>query len=211
METFSALLGLCEGNLPVTGEFPSQRLMGRSFDVFVDLRLNKQLSKQSIRWWFETPSHSLWRHDAMEIKQDKSEGFDSCDWPSNLTQNGFKSSIFQPAWPWNFDGWPHKIIGHLFCTISSFVHHFKSISEFKQELQFGSKLRIFVPCDLEIWRMTLKNNMTPLPCHFKLCVSFRSDWWIQTGVTDRKRPIWVKIDNFARRTTLQFDYDLEKQ
>ena len=34
-------------------------------------------------------------------KQGKSEGFDSCDRPSNLTQIGFKSSIFQPVWPWN--------------------------------------------------------------------------------------------------------------
>ena len=30
--------------------------------VFFDLRLNKQLSKQSWSWWFETPSFSLWRH-----------------------------------------------------------------------------------------------------------------------------------------------------
>ena len=34
-------------------------------------------------------------------KQGKSEGFDSCDRPSNLTQIGFKLSIFQPVWPWN--------------------------------------------------------------------------------------------------------------
>ena len=34
------------GNLPVTGEFPTQRPVTRSFDVFFDLRLNKQLSKQ---------------------------------------------------------------------------------------------------------------------------------------------------------------------
>ena len=33
-----------------------------SFDVFFDLRLNKRLSKQSGRWWFETSSRSLWRH-----------------------------------------------------------------------------------------------------------------------------------------------------
>ena len=26
------------------------------------LRLNKRLSKQSWGWWFETPSHPLWRH-----------------------------------------------------------------------------------------------------------------------------------------------------
>ena len=27
-----------------------------------NMRLNKRLSKQSRRWWFETPSNSLWRH-----------------------------------------------------------------------------------------------------------------------------------------------------
>ena len=37
----------------------------------------------------------------MVYHQGKSEGFDSCDWPSNLAQIGFKSSIFQPVWPWN--------------------------------------------------------------------------------------------------------------
>ena len=62
METFSAWLAFCAGNSPVTGEFPSQRPVTRSFDVFFDLRLNKRLSKQSRRWWFETPSRSLWRH-----------------------------------------------------------------------------------------------------------------------------------------------------
>ena len=65
METFSALLAHCEGNSPVTGEFPSQRPMTRSFHVFFDLRLYKRLSKQSIRWWFETPSRPLWRHSYM--------------------------------------------------------------------------------------------------------------------------------------------------
>ena len=43
--TFSELLALCEGNPPITGGFPSQRLVTRSFDVFFDLRLNKRLSK----------------------------------------------------------------------------------------------------------------------------------------------------------------------
>ena len=43
METFSALLDICAGNSPVTGEFPAQRPATRSFDVFFDLRLNKWL------------------------------------------------------------------------------------------------------------------------------------------------------------------------
>ena len=54
--------GLLCGNSPVTGEFPSQRPVTRSFDVFFDLRLNKRLSEQSWGWWFETPWRSLWRH-----------------------------------------------------------------------------------------------------------------------------------------------------
>ena len=62
METFSALLALCAGNSPVTGEFPAQRPVTRSFDVFFDLRLYKRLSKQFRGWWSETPSWSLWRH-----------------------------------------------------------------------------------------------------------------------------------------------------
>ena len=62
METFSALLAICAGNSPTTGEFPTQRPVARSFDVFFDLRLNKRLSKHSWSWWFETPSSPLWRH-----------------------------------------------------------------------------------------------------------------------------------------------------
>ena len=58
--TFSALLVICAGNPPVSGEFPAQ--MTRKFDVFLDLRPNKLLSKQSWDWWFETPSRPLWRH-----------------------------------------------------------------------------------------------------------------------------------------------------
>ena len=61
MEAFSALLAICAGNSPVTGELPTQRPVTRSFDVFFDLRLNKRLSKQSWSWWIETPSRPLWR------------------------------------------------------------------------------------------------------------------------------------------------------
>ena len=68
METFSALLAICAGNSPVSGEFPAQRPATVSFDVFFDLRLNIRLSKQWWGWWFETPSCSLWRHcNALEV------------------------------------------------------------------------------------------------------------------------------------------------
>ena len=62
METFSALLAICAGNSAVPGDFPAQRPVTRSFDVFFDLHLNKWLSKQSWGWWFETLTRPLWRH-----------------------------------------------------------------------------------------------------------------------------------------------------
>ena len=109
-----------------------------------------------------------------------------------------------------FYGWPSKTIGHLFHATSSFVDHFVPIGEFKLELQsrnakLGQIRRFLELCDLEIWQMTLKNNRAPLLCYFKLCAPFRSHWWIQTGVTVRKRPIWVIFDDFLSRVTLKFD------
>ena len=50
---------LC-GEFTGPGEFPTQRPVTWSFDVFFH-RLNKRLSKQPWGWWFETPSWSLWR------------------------------------------------------------------------------------------------------------------------------------------------------
>ena len=48
METFSTLLAICAGDSPVTGEFPAHRPVTRSFDIFIDLRLNKQLHEKTI-------------------------------------------------------------------------------------------------------------------------------------------------------------------
>ena len=100
-----------------------------------------------------------------------------------------------------FDGWHLKIIRHVFYTISSFVYHFISISEFKLELQSrntqsGSNSTIILA--VWPWNLTedLENNRAPLLFYFKLCASFRSHWWIQTWVRVRKCPIWVKFDDF---------------
>ena len=57
MKTFSALLAICVGNSPVSGEFPAQRPVTWSFDVFFDLHLDGHLWG----WWLEIPSCPLWR------------------------------------------------------------------------------------------------------------------------------------------------------
>ena len=72
---------LC-GEFTGPGEFPAQRPVTRSFDVFFDLRLHKRLSKQPWGWWFETLSWSLWRHcnDYQEYCWSKSTNNSLMNW-----------------------------------------------------------------------------------------------------------------------------------
>ena len=91
MEAISALLDLCVGNSPVTGEFPSQRPVMWNFAVFFDLRQNKRLSKQSRRWWFETPWRSLWR----QCNVNRSSGYCGDVWNHRTEANNVESeSVF---------------------------------------------------------------------------------------------------------------------
>ena len=61
MEKCSTLLALCAGNSPVTGEFPVQRPVTWSCDVFPDMCLTKWLSKQSCGCWLRPLTTSLRR------------------------------------------------------------------------------------------------------------------------------------------------------
>ena len=116
-----------------------------------------------------------------------------------VISNWIQIIIFSARVTVKFEGWHKKTIGH-FYTTSSFVQHFKSIGEFKLDLQsrnaqFGSRLVICYP----VWPWNLMDDLEKTIGHrfyAKLCASFRIHWWIQIGVTVRKRPIWVKFDNF---------------
>ena len=98
IETFSALLALCGGNSPVSGEVPSQRPVTRSSDFY--LRLNKRLSKQSWGWWFDTPLRSLWRHCNVPIQHGKSNADDDTNTSAwYLTKSRLCSVCFViPCW-----------------------------------------------------------------------------------------------------------------
>ena len=110
-------------------------------------------------------------------------------------------------------GWPPKAIGHLFCTTLSFealciISKPSVNSNWSCNIETpnsGQNWQFFVPCDLQIWRMTLKNNKVLLLCYFKLCASFHSHQSIQTGVTIWKCQIQVKISDFLSHVTLNFD------
>ena len=93
------------------------------------------------------------------FKQGKSEGFDSCDRPSNLTQIWIQIVDFSARVTLKFDEWPKKTIGHLFYATLSFLHHFVAIGEFKLELQSGnaqsrSKSTMF----LAVWPWNLMDD-----------------------------------------------------
>ena len=91
--TSSALLVFCAANSPVTGEFPAQRPVARSFDISFDLQLNQQLSKPWRRRWFKTPSRSLWRHCNVSV-------LPSCIpnmWNANTTTNKLHGEFLNSA------------------------------------------------------------------------------------------------------------------
>ena len=62
METSFALLALCAGNSPVTGEFPSQRPVTRSFDVFFFIygRINGWVNNREVWDAIALIMASLW-------------------------------------------------------------------------------------------------------------------------------------------------------
>ena len=74
------------------GEFLAQRPVTRSFDVFLDLRMNKRLTKLSWGWWFEKLSCPLWRH---------------CN-QSNRTINGMKEITLENQLPFVTDVYTGK-------------------------------------------------------------------------------------------------------
>ena len=120
---------------------------------------------------------------------------------SRNAQFGSNSTIFRAVGPWNLTDDLAKQSGtssmllQALCIISyPLVNSQWSYSPETPNL--GQIRRFLEPCDLEIWRMTFKNNRAPLPCYFKLCAAFHSHWWIQTGVKVRNPPIWVKFVDF---------------
>ena len=174
METFSALLAICAGNSPVTGEFPAQRLVTRSFDVFFDLRLVKRLSKRArIN---NREAGYLRRHRAhddvtvMGTSLQRPGGLINC--PSNLM-------IRSRLTDWRSDRQRfilfsnHRETGQIW-GIWCLQRPWK-IAQIEWKL-----------CDLEIWRMTPKNIREPSML-LEVCASFHSHPWIQIAVIVRKR------------------------
>ena len=114
-----------------------------------------------------------------------------------------------------FDGWPWQTTGHLFYATSSFVNHFKAIGEFKLEwqsgnAQFRSKSVIFVLCDLEISRMTLKNKGHLFYATSRFEHHFIAICEFELESQSEKSQFWVKIDIFLALWPWNLTDNLEK-
>ena len=136
---------------------------------------------------------------------------------SGNAQFGSNSTMFRVMWPWNLTDDLQKqwdtssMLLQALCLIS-WPLVIPNWSYSLETPNLGQNRRFLEPCDLAIWRMTLKTNRAPLLCYFKLYASFHSHRWIQAGVTVRKRPILVKIiDFFLAVWPCNLMYDLEKQ
>ena len=99
------------------------------------------------------------------------------------------------------NGWPQKAINR-----APLLYYVKLCASFQiyRWIQTGDTVRkrltrvksgdFFVPCDPEIWCMTLENKG-----------EFQSEKWIQTAVTAQKRSIQAQIVDFFVHVTLKFD------
>ena len=128
---------------------------------------------------------------------------------SGNTQFVSNLTIFFSRVTLKFDGWPWKnnrapFLYYIKLCIISNPSVKSNLSYSTETPNSGQNRQFFVPRDLEIWRMTLRNNRVPLLYYIKLRSSFHSHWWIQTGATVRKCPIWVKFNNLFSHVTLQF-------
>ena len=137
------------------------------------------------------------------LKQGTSGGFDSCDRPSNLTPIGFKSSICKYVWLTSKSNRAPFILNQALCIIPnpSDISNWNYSRKRSIRVNIGE---VFFTC------VTLKNKRALLLHHVKLCASFQSHWWIQTGVTVRKRSIRVKIGDFCPVWLWNLLDDLEK-
>ena len=105
--------------------------------------------------------------------------------------------IFVPCelaiWPMTFKNNRAPLLYYIKLCASFQSHRWTQAGVTDEKLSLRVKIsNFFVPCDLEIWQMTLKNNKVPVLCYFKLCASFHSHQWIKTAVTVRKPKIRVK-------------------
>ena len=156
------------------------------------------------QWFFFVPCDlELWW-----LTLHKANLFDCCNWPSNHTQTGFKSSIFQPVWSWYLmdDLKNNRVpLPYYIKLYASFPLVNSNWSYSPKTLNSGQN-QPFFPC------VTLKFDRWPwktIGHLFYITLSFvhyfkpsvNSNWSYSPDL----RSIWVKISDFLSHVTLKFN------
>ena len=84
-------------------------------------------------WHWKTKGHLFYTRSSF-VHHFKSIGEVELELQCGNSQFGSKLAIFFVPCDFEIVGWPWKIIGHIFYTTLSFVHHFKAMGELKLEL-----------------------------------------------------------------------------
>ena len=193
METFSALLAICAGNSPASGEFPAQRPVTWSFDVFFDLCLNKLLIKQSWGWWFETLPYPLWRHCNDPVRSDPQTTMQTCFsyemiWHWTIMENIMKEIITGVSWLLALR-YPVRIDPHM--TLHTSHSHYISYTNgnYKGGVSIANHYDDVIMSAMasQITSLTIVYSTVYLgtaerkhqaPRHWPLCREFTGDRWI---------------------------------
>ena len=101
--------------------------------------------------------------------------------------------LFCPVWPWNLtDDLQNNRAPFLCCFKLCASFHSHQWTQTRVTVQgtpnLGENGECFVPCNIEIWRMTLKNNRASFLHLFKPCASYSSPFYIKAVVLVRKHP-----------------------
>ena len=150
------------------------------------------------------------------IKQGKSEGFDSCDRPSNLIQIGFKSSIFCPC---DFEIWwmttknnKARLLYNIKPCVSFHIHQWIQTGVTVQKRPIWVKLDDFFSCvtlEFDIWPWKTKGHLfyatSSFVHHFVAIGKFKLELQSGNGQFGSKSTIFLAV------WPCNLTYDLEQQ
>ena len=155
-------------------------------------------------WWMTSKNNSRSRRDFMRLSNKRSPylfGVATANRTKVTTPNKYGTEIIARMSDWENRALLYYVKLMLCIMSNPSVNSKWSYSQ--ETLNSGWNWRYFVPCDPQIWWMTLENNRAPLLYYVKLCASFQIHRWSETWGTGRKRSIRVKIDDFFSRINLE--------
>ena len=117
-------------------------------------------------WPWKTIAHLFYTTSSF-MHHSKAVGEFKLELQSGNAEFGSKLAIFSLVWPWNLMYGLEKqddtssLLRQDLCIISK-PSVYSTWTYSPESLNSAQNRRFFIPCDLQIWQMTLKNNRAPL-------------------------------------------------